>query len=109
MAHTPRASIFWSDPPAMSSAYSRLPDSDRIAPDDDDPERQSTPAADDVDSRTPLDKTIDRIGMGAFHFVYGIPISLCLTPYDLCRPLPMDIAIAVWIWCVFSHPVPDGF
>ena len=51
MAVTPRASGLWDS--AMT--YSRLNNDD----DGDDPEGI------DCDSRTPLDKTIDRIGMGA--------------------------------------------
>ncbi len=53
MAVTPRASGLW-DHTVMT--YSRLNSDDDI----DDPEGI------DFDSRTPLDKTIDRIGMGAF-------------------------------------------
>lgn len=46
----------------------------------------------EYDGRTPLDKTIDRIGMGA---------SLCL-PYFSCSPssrpreLPVDTLVAMW-------------
>lgn len=47
-----------------------------------------------ADGRTPLDKTIDRIGMGAF--------SSRIHPYcmseDVCRELPMDSSRIVWIW-----------
>ena len=61
MAVTPRASGLW-DHSAMT--YSRLNNDDDI----DDPEGI------DPDSRTPLDKTIDRIGMGEFSFL-GFPDS----------------------------------
>ena len=46
------------------------------------------------DGRTPLDKTIDRIGMGTSSF------SLLYTPTDArpSRELSMETVIALWFW-----------
>lgn len=60
---TPRASALWSE---MDSYF----------PDDDDVEQQQLIDGDDEldDGRTPLDKTIDRIGMGSYQWTL---LSLC--------------------------------
>ncbi|KAK0238623.1 MFS general substrate transporter [Armillaria nabsnona] len=60
---TPRASVLWSE---MDSYF----------PDDDDVEQQQLIDGDDEldDGRTPLDKTIDRIGMGSYQWTL---LSLC--------------------------------
>ncbi|KAF8158011.1 major facilitator superfamily domain-containing protein [Crassisporium funariophilum] len=61
---TPRASGFWTDA-AMATNY---------FPDDEDLEEQDYLVDDDQDGRTPLDKTIDRIGMGSYQWTL---LSLC--------------------------------
>ncbi|KAI0322023.1 MFS general substrate transporter [Amylostereum chailletii] len=65
MSTTPRASQLWQQSVRMSS-YSRVDD-------DDDTERNDTDSDID-DGRTPLDKTIDRIGMGTYQWTL---LSLC--------------------------------
>ncbi|KAF5340081.1 hypothetical protein D9758_013141 [Tetrapyrgos nigripes] len=55
---TPRASVFWSDPDMSFNDF-----------DDDDVEEQLL-----NDGRTPLDRTIDRIGMGSYQWTL---LSLC--------------------------------
>ena len=78
MAVTPRASGLW-DHSVMT--YSRLNADD----DTDDPEGI------DFDERTPLDKTIDRIGMGASAYL-SLPNSCSFFP----RKLPVDPSFLVW-------------
>ncbi|PPQ80443.1 hypothetical protein CVT25_001770 [Psilocybe cyanescens] len=62
--NTPRNSLFWTNAP-MASAY--LVDDENI-------EQQDPLVGADYDGRTPLDKTIDRIGMGTYQWTL---LSLC--------------------------------
>ena len=80
---TPRSSGLWQQSVRMSR-YSRVDD-------DDDPERNDSDSDID-DGRTPLDKTIDRIGMGTSSF-------WCWCAYTdqvVCRGLPVDITLTLW-------------
>lgn len=54
---------------------------------------------DDVeyDDRTPLDKTIDRIGMGQ-SFVFVSFYSAQRSTLFLYRELSVDAPLAMWIW-----------
>ncbi|KAF8953239.1 major facilitator superfamily domain-containing protein [Flammula alnicola] len=61
---SPRASLFFTSAPMASNYY----------PDDEDLEQQEHLVGEDYDSRTPLDKTIDRIGMGSYQWTL---LSLC--------------------------------
>jgi len=54
------------------------------------------PDYDPHDGRTPLDKTIDRIGMGK-HDVFN-ELHVKQVEDMSCRKLPMDLAVIVWIW-----------
>jgi hypothetical protein len=82
---TPRASGFWTD--------SRM----SYFPDDVEEQQNLIPGGDPtIDGRTPLDKTIDRIGMGAFTcLTRGFPSQI----RDCCciRELPVDIAVSMWV------------
>lgn len=67
MSITPRASVLWTD---TNTSMSYFPE-EGTDNGDDDLEQQLIPSSDDVyddthDGRTALDKTIDRIGMGAY-------------------------------------------
>lgn len=48
----------------------------------------------EYDSRTPLDKTIDRIGMGAQSILASY---FTLNPRLAPRELPVDTTVAMWI------------
>ncbi|KAH9480727.1 putative MFS-type transporter PB1E7.08c [Psilocybe cubensis] len=62
--NTPRNSLFWTNAP-MASAY---------LVDDESTEQEDPLVGVDYDGRTPLDKTIDRIGMGTYQWTL---LSLC--------------------------------
>jgi len=69
-------------------------DDDAESESDDIEQQRLIPDDDPTDGRTPLDKTIDRIGMGelncdvvAFHEIYVV-----------FRQLPVDSAITLWFW-----------
>ncbi|PSR70485.1 hypothetical protein PHLCEN_2v13636 [Hermanssonia centrifuga] len=49
------------------------------------------------DARTPLDKTIDRIGMGMFSQIPHSCVGLS-TRTSACRELPVDPPFAMRIW-----------
>lgn len=57
-AVTPRASVFWADSARMSYFQDDEADAEDIE------QQHLIPDCDPNDERTPLDKTIDRIGMG---------------------------------------------
>lgn len=95
MSVNPRLSGFWEDSRRMS--YFERGDGD-----DEDDETVGLVAGDDEemgishDGRTPLDRTIDKIGMGAFPLSF---VSVCVAPAEprvsVCRQLPVDAAVAV--------------
>ncbi len=66
MAVTPRASGLWDH---STMTYSRLSGEDDI----------DSPEGIDFDSRTPLDKTIDRIGMGASSYLSTSSFVILMT------------------------------
>jgi hypothetical protein len=71
---SPRVSRFWEDP-RMSSYFPESEDaSDELDEDDIEQQRLVQGEAEEEDDRTPLDKTIDRIGMGAF-FLFFLVLS----------------------------------
>lgn len=87
-AATPRASGLWEH---SDMTYSQLSASD---PSDD-------AEGNEVDSRTPLDKTIDQIGMGT---CFLPPPGPCLCPFNLTvsplRHLSMGPSLSLWFRCV---------
>ncbi|KAF8869192.1 major facilitator superfamily domain-containing protein, partial [Gymnopilus junonius] len=64
--NNPRSSVFWSNAP-MVSAY--FPNQE-----DDDEQQEQLLGESEHDGRTPLDKTIDRIGMGSYQWTL---LALC--------------------------------
>ena len=65
--------------------------------DDEDLEGLLPRESDPSDSRTPLDRTIDRIGMGMCMGV-SLGVFVCLPHISITRKLPVDAAIAMWVW-----------
>jgi len=82
---SPRASGLWHDDVRMS-CYN-----DDATPDDLDLERNH-------DGRTPLDKTIDRIGMGESSSLQFLRPRRNITRTSSLRQLPVDTALAMWLW-----------
>lgn len=80
---TPRASGLWNIEEDERMGY--FPDDAEAAEGDD-------------DGRTPLDKTIDRIGMGALILLSISRVVLTVFCMLLSRPLPMDSSLAVRFW-----------
>jgi len=69
---------------------SRYNDDDAV-PDDLDLERNH-------DGRTPLDKTIDRIGMGESSSSRFLLPRRNISRVSWFRQLPVDAALAMWLW-----------
>ncbi len=85
----PRASGFWEDSRSMASAY--FSDDDDGDGDSDQQSRLLAGDDSDFDDRTRLDKTIDRIGMGAHR-------NDCKRTHILilfCRKLSVDSVVAL--------------
>lgn len=83
---TPRASGLWTSSARMSSYE-----------DDEDLEGLLPREIDLSDSRTPLDRTIDRIGMGTCMCISS-QVFASLPPRFDHRKLPMDTTIALRVW-----------
>lgn len=96
MSITPRASVLWTD---TNTSMSYFPE-EGTDNGDDDLEQQLIPSSDDVyddthDGRTALDKTIDRIGMGAYiDSLSFFDKSQSRSTYH--RKLSMDALVALW-------------
>lgn len=95
-AITPRASGLWQD---SAMTYSRLSTHDA----GDDLDDADTG---EIDSRTPLDRTIDQIGMGEFSFPSnpGDEILTWPLPRPPLRYLSMGPPLLVWFRCVKVAP-----
>lgn len=93
-AINPRASGLWSTT-RSSMSYVSLADSYDEDGEDVDIEGLGFEASDDLDGRTPLDRTIDRIGMGAWTCTSCSPLSP-IDPFH-SRELPMDALMSLWI------------
>jgi hypothetical protein len=88
---TPRASGFWAESVNRTSYFP-----DYASVDDEDAEQQDEEyeAMMEDDYRTPLDKTIDRIGMG---MQYDLFVLHPLNNMNI-RELSMDIVVIMWFW-----------
>ncbi|KAI8994255.1 MFS general substrate transporter [Trametes punicea] len=92
----PRASGLWSTPSRMS--YVSVPDSYDGDDEDVDVESLDYEASNDLDGRTPLDRTIDRIGMGSYQWTL-----LCLCGFGWMADNMWIQAVAIILPRVQQH------
>ena len=94
-AINPRASGFWA---SSRMSYISVSDSyDDDAASDIDLEGMAFQLAED-DGRTPLDRTIDRIGMGEPPLFFQAEETLGSHSHGTFRELSMDAPLSMWVW-----------